>query len=372
MKRICTESEKALLYKNRKQILEGIYQTASKSRLSHAFIAIFLSAIAMFAGIFGLAYLFHASKPVLIIGILICFAVSHSIFVMILNELRIKKEKRAFTKKKNLMINGATLVKIEAGDRFLYIEDDFLDEDGKPIMLEYPSRLLEISQEDVGKRFLVIYDDDCNFQLVRLNDKLRGLIPDSSSFYPLSGEVSEYSRLSHPNMKDLEKDGHKLSGHEKEEFANLYVKVVQSISFRFVKVSMITMAVLAVILCVLLDNAEGGYPLKETLPIGAAAWIGFALFVLIGNMIGKGNFKRQGMKLIHVKEVIFHSYIFEGTTITVKVYEWYNGQVRLRGYPAGNHVAADTVYGSVLYKLTKQDGDCILMNTTPVGKMSKD
>ena len=53
MKRICTESEKALLYKNRKQILEGIYQTASRSRFSHAFIVIFLSVIAMFAGLWG-------------------------------------------------------------------------------------------------------------------------------------------------------------------------------------------------------------------------------------------------------------------------------------------------------------------------------
>ncbi len=368
MKRICTESEKALLYKNRKRILEGIYQTASRSRFSHAFIVIFLSVIAMFAGLWGFGYLFHDSKPVMFLGMLICFAVSHSIFHMIFNELRIKRAKKAFMKKETLMINGATLVQIETDGRFLYIEDDFLDEAGKPILLEYPSRLLEISQEDVGKRFLVLYDDDCNFQLVRLNDSLRGLIPDNSSFYTLTGELSEYSRLPHPNMGNLEKDGHELSGHEKEKFANLYANVVQSIIFRSLKTVTITMAVPLTILSILLNFTEDGCALNKTFLIEAAAIIGLLLIPLICKVIGKEILRQQGMNLIHVKEVIFHSYVINSSTITVKVYEWYNGQARLCRYPAGNQVAHDTVYGSVLYKFTKQNGDCFLMNTSPVGK----
>ncbi|MBD5465480.1 MAG: hypothetical protein HDR22_06630 [Lachnospiraceae bacterium] len=367
MKRICMEPEKALLYKNRKQILEGIYQTSSRSRFSHAFIVMFLSVIAMFAGLWGRGYLFHDSKPVMFLGMLICFTVFHSIFHMIFNELRIKRAKKAFMKKETLMINGATLVQIETNDRFLYIEDDFLDEAGKPILLEYPSRLLEISQEDVGKRFLVIYDD-CSFQLARLNDKLRSLIPDHSSLYPLTGELSEYSRLPHPNMENLEKDGHELSGHEKERFANLYVNVVQSIIFRSLKTVIITIAVLLTILSILLNFIEDGCALNKTFSIEAAAIIGLLLIPLICKVIGKEILRQQGMNLIHVKEVIFHSYVINGSTITVKVYEWYNGQARLCRYPAGNQVAPDTVYGSVLYKFTKQNGDCFLLNTSPVRK----
>lgn len=102
MKRVCTESEKALLYKNRSQLLEGIYQTASKSKLGQSLIVIALSAITMFIGLFWMAGTFHAPKLVLIIWILFCFVVSRVIFSMILNTLRINKEKRAFMKKKTL------------------------------------------------------------------------------------------------------------------------------------------------------------------------------------------------------------------------------------------------------------------------------
>lgn len=270
-------------------------------------------------------------------------------------------------KKESLMINGGTLIKIEAGDRFVYIEDDFLDEKGKPILIEYPSRLWEISQEDAGKRLLVLYDGDFNFQLVRLNDELEGLIPDCSPFYPLTGNLSEYSCVPHPNMENVEKNGHELSGSEKEEFADLYVKVVQSIVSRFVKVSIITISVITIIFSA---TIEGEYPLKKIIPIGIAVWIGLVLFIFIGILLGKGNLRRQGRKLIYVKEVVFHSYIIENNTIKIKVYEWNEEQIHLCEYPAVN-VAADTVYGNVLYKFTNQKGNYVLLNKEPVGKKRK-
>lgn len=368
MKRICTESEKVLLYKNRDQILEGIYQTASRSKLSHVFILIFLSAITMFAGIFWVGYTFDASKPVLIIWMLICFAVPYSIFSMILNTLRINKEKKSFIKKNNLMINGATLVNIDVNDQFFYIEDDFVDEEGKPIIIEYPSHLLEISQEDIGKRFLVIYDSDFNFQLARLNDELKGLIPSYSSFYPLAGELSEYSCIPHPAMANVEKSGHKLSENEKKKFADLYVKVVQSVALMNMKTAIMIMTIGGVIIFLIITT--DGYPLDKTLPIGAAAWVGVVLYGYLLTCISKVNLKRQGMKFVYVKEVVFHSYIFDYNRGEVKVYEWNDGQVQLCEYPAGN-VVADTVYGSILYKFTNQKGDYVLLNTSPVSKKRK-
>ena len=252
MKRVCTESEKALLYKNRSQMLEGIYQTASKSKLGQSFISLALSVIFMFAGLFLIAYTFDVPKLVLIIWMLVSLFVFNAVFSMILNTLRINREKRAFIKRKNLMINGATLVAIEDNNCFLYIEDDFLDKEGKPILIEYPSRVFEMSQEDVGKRFLVIYDGASNFQLARLNDALKDLIPAYSSFYPLAGESSEYSRVPHPNVANIDKYGHELSGSEKEKFADLYVEVAQSIGSRYRKVVLIIETICFLFICFLL------------------------------------------------------------------------------------------------------------------------
>lgn len=373
MKRVCTESEKELLYKNRDQMLEGIYQTASRSKLSHAFIVIFLSGIAMIAGVFLATVTFHPSKPVLIIWMLFCFFLARAIFSAIFNTIRINKGKKAFMHKDHLMINGATLVEVVDSNSFVYIEDDVLDEEGKPILIGYPARFLDVSQEDVGKRFLVIYDSDSNYQLVRLNNELSGLIPNHSPFYPLEGELNEYSHIPHPNMANVEKDGHELTESEKEKFARLYVKVVQSVSFRMMKTGMLGVVIASLVFCVLVSTAEGGYPLEKTLPIAVAAWAGLALFMLFGILIGKGNLRRQAMSFIYVKEVIFHSYIIGDNTMTVKVYEWNDGQVQLCEYPAGN-VAMNTVYGSMLYKFTTRKGlkgDYVLVNTSPVGKKRK-
>lgn len=364
MKRACTESERALLYKNRKQVLEGIYQTAAKSSLCRFLVAIFLSVIAMFAGMYVFDSLFHIFNLIIDIVMLICPAFLYTIFFKILNEFRIKRAKRAFLKKDNLMINGATLVKVETENRFLYVEDDFFDAEGKPVLLEYPSRFLEISQEDVGKRFLVLYDDTGSFQLVRLNDELRELVSDFSSFSPLTGDLSEYCRLSHPNMKDIDKEGHELLENEKEEFADLYVNVIQSILFRFSKNFIITMTVLYTIICIILNMLENGVSLKSSLPIEAVGLVGLILIFCFMFVFGKKILKQQGMEFVHVKKVIFHSYIIGSNLI--QVYEWHEGQGCLRGYPAGNSVAEDTVYGSVLYKFTKQNGDCVLVNLEPV------
>ncbi|MCH5265609.1 MAG: hypothetical protein J1F02_06895 [Lachnospiraceae bacterium] len=374
MKRICTEAEKELLYKNRGQMLEGIYQTASKSKLSYIFIGIFLSAIAMLAVTFLIAAIFEfkMSKIVLAIVMMFLFFLFYAIFAAILNTFRINKEKKNFIKKENLKINGATLVAMESENCFIYIEDDVLDKTGKPIIFEYPSRVLEMSREDEGKRCIVLYDSDSNFQLVRVNEELSGLIPNDSSDYPLTGEYSEYTRLPHPNVENVERDGRPISEGEKEKFADLYVKVVRSVSSRFIKKGVIALAILAVIICVLLDNVEGGYPLEKTLPIAGVVWGGYVLLLFVISALGKQNLRRQGRKLVYVKEVVFHSYIMdvEGSSATVKVYEWKDGQVQLCEYWAGN-VAMNTVYGSILYKFTNQKGDTVLLNTSPVEKKHK-
>ena len=48
MKRLCTESEKELLYKNREQMLKGIFQTASHSKFGPVYVSLFISIILTF------------------------------------------------------------------------------------------------------------------------------------------------------------------------------------------------------------------------------------------------------------------------------------------------------------------------------------
>ena len=52
---------------------------------------------------------------------------------------------------------------------------------------------------------MVLYDGDFGYRLVKLNEELRGLIPNSTYDYPLKEDVHSYVRVPHPNMVKLEK-----------------------------------------------------------------------------------------------------------------------------------------------------------------------
>lgn len=177
MKRLCTEAEKNVLYKNRGQMLEGILWTASQNKLGHVFVRIFLSAIVMLVVGVWAAITFELPKFVFLLVMLVCFRITDMILFVIMSNLKVKKEAKAFLKQKNLMVNGATIVAVNEDSQFAYIEDDLLDEDGKPIIIVYPSCPHEVTPEDFGNRILVMYDDDSNFQLLKLNDELRSFIP---------------------------------------------------------------------------------------------------------------------------------------------------------------------------------------------------
>lgn len=369
MKRVCNEAEKELLYKNRKQMMDGIYWTATRSKLSHVFAGIVFSTAVMCAGIVWAAVTFEVTKFGLTLWMLLSFAVSYIIFFVITSNISVKKEMKAFLKQKNLMVNGATIVEVGEKDTFAYIEDDVLDEDGKPLIIDYPSCLNELTGEDVGKRILVMYDDDSNFQLVRLNDELKGLISGYSSDYPLADEISEYIRVPHPNMIKVEKTEHELSERERASFADLYVKIVQGEALRMAKISGAVLFISGIVLCGLLSVVEGGYPLSQTVPIAAIGFVALWLFFWLMSCIGKVNLKRQG-QFTQVKEIVFHSYTISKNSSLVRVYEWMDGQIQTREYPAGN-VFTRTPYGMIMYKFTNLKGEEVLLNTAPIKKRNK-
>lgn len=369
MKRLCTEEEKKLLYQNKGQMLQGINWTAARSKLGQVFVGIFLSAFVAIAVTVLIAYLFTLPHIVLIILLLLLMAVCNIVYFIITSNLNVKKEAKAFLKQQNLMVNGATIVAANGEDWFAYIEDDFVDESGKPIIIEYPSASYEVKKEEAGTRFLVMYDGDSNFQLVRINEELKRMIPEYSAHYPLTEEIESYLYIPHPNMARIEKEGHELSESEKTSFAELYVKVVQSVSMKMMKTGMKGLVVIAIILCILLNYVEGGYPFSQTVPIAIASCVGFPILLWLISRLGKLNLRRQA-KFVSVKEVVFHSYIIGQQEMKVRVFEWIDGQVQRCEYNAGN-VATDTPYGSVLYKFKNRKGDDVLLNTSPVGKKRK-
>lgn len=371
MKRLCTESEKELLYKNREQMLKGIFQTASHSKFGPVYVSLFISIILTFTVVIFLGVKFgnriQITESKIKLGILILFFACEIVVSGIMNALRVKKEAKLFTKQKNIMINGATIVAVDAADKFSYIEDDVKDEDGRPIIIDYPSCAYDIMPEDIGKRILVLYGGDSDFQLVKLNDELKGMIPNGTSDYPLAEGIEQYTRLPHPNMAKIEKEGHAISENERASYADWHVNAVQGANLKGVKVCGIVIAVCLLIICIILGiDGIDGYPLSKSLPIATAIYAGMVLFYWLLARIGKWNIRRQG-QFTYVKEVVFHSYIFQNNMATVKVYEWNQGQMQVCEYPAGN-VAPKTAYGSVLYKFTNLKGKFVLMNASPISK----
>lgn len=367
MKRVCTETEKELLYKNRDQMLDDIFWTATRSNYGSVFVGLVISGIIALAGMLVTAiFLFPgASKLTLTICMGIIYIIAYVIYFIITSNLKVKKEAKAFLKKKDLMINEATIVEADgAAERFSYIEDDFRDEEGRPIIIDYPSCPREITPEDVGKRILIMYDGNSNFQLIRVNEELRSLVKDYSPDYPLAEDISEYMRVPHPNMADIDKEGHDLSESEKKKFADLYVRIVRGISFKMAKTGLVVLFVSLVVICILLNGAEGGYPLSQTLPFAVIGYAGLVVFFWLMSCIGKVNIRRQA-DFVHVKEVVFHSYVIKEHSATVHVYEWNDGQVQMCDYFAGN-VSAKTMYGNKLYKFTTPKGKEVLLNTNPV------
>lgn len=367
MKRLCTEDERNLLFKNRNQLLEGIYQTASRSNYSRIFVGLFFSIVSLFVGMYFILEYTKGSKWMFWLWFLIAFTIPNMIVSMIMNKIRIKKEAKAFLKKENLMINGATLVDMDMTlGAMVYIEDDFLDEDGRPYLVAYPAAASDLKPEDIGKRMIVMYDDEDSFQLMKVNEELRNLIPNYSEHYPLNREGDAYKFLPHPNAVKADYMGHKLSEEEKEKIAEDYVKLIQGEAFKVVKISGVIIFICIMFICVLLGvggEIEGG--LVTTIPAGLLVCLGVMGFILLMRQIGKVNLRRQAMKFDYVQEVIFYSYNVNqrGKTVSceISIYEWAEDHFKLETYPGGN-VSAKTQYGSVIYKYTNQKGGHIFIN----------
>lgn len=362
MKRTCNELERELLFNNKEQLLTGIYQTTTPHKYSNIIVGIFVSTIFMFAGIVPIVNLFDDwAKIAFAVWAVFSFSVPNAIVSVIMNRSRAKKEAKAFLKKDNLMVNGATVVEVDLErGKFTYIEDDFVDEDGNPILVDYPAVAMSFVNGMIGKRLIVMYDED-TFQLMVVNDELRGIVPSYSEQYPLAKELDEYMRVPHPNARDIDYKGHVPTESEKENFADMYVKAVQGDAFKVMKISGSILFVCMIIICAAIGWEENCIPKAFT--IGLASYIGLILFVLLMRAIGKVNLRKQG-QFTYVQEIILYANQIkmrgEQVMTALWVYEWKDGRFELGKYPAGN-VPMNAKYGSVLYKFTNVKGNPIFI-----------
>lgn len=156
-------------------VLKGIYGASSKSGYSRILVGLAVSMVVMFAGLIPLLELFGGNEAVMWIWFAFSFSVPNIITRMIMNRISIKRKVKAFLNADNLAVNGATIVGINpAKGTILYIEDDFDNHDGRPVIIEYPALGSELNAEDIGKRLVVMYDSDTSFQLMKLNESLGG------------------------------------------------------------------------------------------------------------------------------------------------------------------------------------------------------
>ena len=366
MKRVCTESEKELLLKNKKQMLQGINWTSrngswgTKAVVGIVPVFIAVAVMAPFIIKFDLPWL------VIVVCLMVIDFISSIILWLVINSQRAKKETKAFLAQKNLSINGATVVEVGGVDRFAYIEDDVHDENGKPIIIDYPSTSYEIEENEVGKRLLIMYAEDGSYQLLKVNDELKGLIPAYSQDYPLGGQIEEYIRVPHPNMLHMEKEEKVLSDVERAEYAKLSVKIIQGAAFGVAKKAYVALFFIIAIMVILLHFVEGGIPLETSLPYAVLGYLGLGAFFVLMSFIGKSNISRQS-QYVSMKEVVFHSYTIDNNLAKVTVYEWKDGRPEIMEYFAGN-VSAKTKYGTIIYKFLNKKGKEVLLNKELMNK----
>lgn len=362
MKRSCSEEEKQLLYKNREQMLKGIFHTASESRSAPAIISVILAVVLAV----GLRNVLGVTDFIMKLFAIALFFMLRIIVRKIMNAIRENLQIRKYTKRKNIMINGGTIVSVEEADRFSYVEDDVISERDRPIVIDYPSRAYDIMPEDIGKRIIILYSSENDYQVVKLNDELRGMIPDD---VPIPDKVLERGlRLPHPGILNIDRIGHSLSDEEKESFAKRYARMVQRTSLNKGKIYSIVIIICMVILGVAISSVEG-YSMWKILQFELPVWMGMAVIYWFFTLIRMPLVKRKA-RFISVKEVIFHSYVIENKTATIKVYESNNWNVSLREYPAGK-ISEKTSYGSTLYQLTHRTDGIVFMSKEATRKMVK-
>ena len=360
MKRVCNETERQLLLENRSCILTGIEKLRTSNSVGRI-LGCFM--VGMVLAIAGCAWIVSLGAPEWLIWVWFFFAIAvpPKILGAVLGNLKAKKRAKAFLNKGQIMINGATVIAFDGEEkRFAYVEDDFADENGKPIILDYPALSKELLQGTIN-RLLVVYDGPDSFQLMAVNDALKPLIPSASNFDLELMDLTECKHIPHPNALQLAYEERDLTEGEKEKFADAHVKNMRADAMKVLKICSAVIVVATLVLCGVWGYMED--ELATYLLYGVLGCIGLFVFLYLVSLLGKKNLRRQA-KFETVKEVVFHSYLMSQAGQTViavgYVYEWVVDHFEIVPYQNAN-MATKTAYGTVLYKLTNEKGNVFFL-----------
>lgn len=367
MKRICTESEKEIILSNMHQTLSGMSRSSGGSSIvKSTLISILLKSSSIILSCVitvNICLKFDCPTYVMIICIMILWKIIEAILSVFYDVKRTNKEITKFLGQNNLYVNGATIIgAYEEG--IAYIEDDVKDSEGKPIIIKYPFHVTEISKEDVGKRLLIVYDENGEYQLLKINDNLISMIPDYSADYPLRFNPEEYLHIMHPNMLMIERGPRQITEYERNTYADMYVKIACSSLFLVLKVCYIVICSCVLLSCILLRLEPTGISLMKSMPIAVLGCGGMGLIIALMYQNRKKLFKTQA-QFKSINEAVFQAYdignVDDGNTGSVRVYEWINGRPELYQYPVGC-VDPKTKPGEIVYKFINSNGDIIMMN----------
>ena len=234
MKRICTESEWKVLRKNWKNISDDFCLKSINSKVGDIFCVIFLwcliltAIIELWTGSFGKWFLFFSA--------MITYVVAQGLAKFILDTIRARRIKKRFLKKRDFLLNGATVISVKDDTllkvRYTFIEDDEYLSNGEPYGITVTSFKCDIKDLKVGERLLLIYENDGKYgasgdvslQIMRMTPKIVDMMKEADSVEKNRLDVKELTCFPHPNAAKIEKEVHALEELEKKEVGQWFVK----------------------------------------------------------------------------------------------------------------------------------------------------
>lgn len=359
MKRVCTEQEKTLLYQNRNNICTGFVKNSSHGKWMEELVMAGIWMVVFIGGEIPLIECLKNFEEWMLFswGVISLSAVRAAVhFVM--KRMYIRNEKKHFTRKDQIIINGATVVSVINENKFRsfsFIEDDEYTEDKRPYRIYSQADSKDVKDMKAGDRLIVLYGSENSggksFQIMKMNEQLRGLIPEENNIQLSRLDMDSMDCVIHPNEMNLAKEKRLLSKEEKEELKMRIMKERTAVFSKVLKVcGLIVFFCGNIFVLGIMGNCTERELLCRLLLVNAVIAIILFLLKLLSDYTGRFN-----TDFDYVQEVLFDSFSigYRAETSTT-FYEWDNNEFVRKKYP---NIGCKSHFGAVFYKYTSEKGN---------------
>lgn len=293
----------------------------------------------------------------------------------------VKKGNQEFVNEEIQSINGGTIVGFDPSKKvFYYFEDDVVNFDGLPIIIDYPANEKDLSGVRIGERVLIVYHSDNSFQLMHANPDTIRLIPEYNPAFPLTQDSSYYKHVPHPNAINMNLIPTQATEAYKEarskEHVTLHTKNVKKMVLILACIYTVLFSLIALIVHFAGDEDD---------QVGVYVCIGLAVFcdllLVLILPLSKLGAKRLFKKFALEKQVIFCS-ISQGNSDFaaagaygvgnafqkyINVYEWENGQFveKCHILTRFNKDILKCKYGDIIYLAMNDKNRLIYISSDP-------